>query len=317
MIVAPESERNVYISRLLKLYAYTRVYPCENGLSSFEVVPNFSKCEGRGSFGSCCRGVFLGMQPVALKSLSADDKEKMAKRLRREATLWAKLRHPRILRFIGLYTLDRDTYMVSPYMENGHATAYVAKQPDLNCLKLLSQIAEGLEYLHDMDVVHGDLRGPNILISASGDACIADFGLSRVLADFNPQLFSTLWHTAGNPRWLAPELLVEYDVKSRGPLRTKETDVFSFGRVIVELTTACAPFAELTDRSVQVKVQPGVSVNPMRPLGEAVLARGLDDDMWELAQDCWSLDPALRPTATEVLQRLRSASRDCASPVSV
>ncbi|KDQ13016.1 hypothetical protein BOTBODRAFT_33899 [Botryobasidium botryosum FD-172 SS1] len=313
MHTTPESERGLHIGFLLMLYAYTGAYPCDNGLSSFEVaIPEPLKTEGSGAFGTCIRGVFLGTQQVVLKSLYSDDKAKVAERLRREATLWKQLRHPRILRFIGLHTAGDITYMVSPWMENGHATAYVTNHPDMNCLNLLLQIAEGLQYLHNSGIVHGDVRGPNILISTSGDACIADFGLSNALADFNPQLYSTLWHTGGNPRWVAPELMItlEPGTATRRPLRTKESDVFSFGRVIVELTTACAPFAEVgSDYDIPSKVKAGEI--PMRPVGEAVAARGLVDDVWNLAQECWSYDPASRPTATEVFQRLQSVARNC------
>ncbi|KDQ17702.1 hypothetical protein BOTBODRAFT_172134 [Botryobasidium botryosum FD-172 SS1] len=313
LAITPEPAHSTYIDWLLRLYAFTGVYPCDDGLSSFEVVPDHRKREGNGAFGTCCRGVFLRKQQVVLKSLNSDDKEKVAKRLRREATLWRQLRHPRILRFIGLHTVDDTTHMVSPYMENGHATAYVAKHPNLNCLNLLTQAAEGLRYLHDMDIVHGDLRGSNILISASGDAFIADFGLSKLLANFDPELYSTVWHTAGNYRWLAPELMPMVPpgpgaAPDQWPLRTKESDVFSFGRVIVELTTACAPFAGEVSNHFDILSQVRVLKNPQRPVGEAAIARGLDDDMWKLAQDCWSHDPASRPTATEIFNRLQSVS---------
>ncbi|KDQ17701.1 hypothetical protein BOTBODRAFT_580733 [Botryobasidium botryosum FD-172 SS1] len=321
LATTPEPIRSAHLEWLLKLYAITGVYPCDDGLSSLEVVPDHSKREGNGAFGTCCRGVFLKVQQVVLKSLNSDEKEKVSKRLRREATLWGQLRHPRILRFIGLHTVDDTTYMVSPYMENGHATAYVAKQPNLNCLDLLTQVAEGLQYLHDMDVVHGDLRGSNILISASGDAFIADFGLSKLLVDFDPELYSTVWHTAGNYRWLAPELMPLVAPKPgaayQWPLRTKESDVFSFGRVIVELTTACAPFAAEVSNHPDILSQVRTLKNPQRPVGEAAFVRGLDDDMWKLAQDCWSDDPASRPTAAEIFVRLQSVSRECASPASI
>lgn len=71
---------------------------------------------------------------------------------------------------------------------------------------------------------------PNVLISAFGEACIADFGLSHAIEEVSLFSNSTSWKQAGNPAWMAPELLNE-DSPPRSPL----TDVFSFGRMMIEV----------------------------------------------------------------------------------
>ncbi|KDQ07623.1 hypothetical protein BOTBODRAFT_87117, partial [Botryobasidium botryosum FD-172 SS1] len=153
--------------------------------------------------------------------------------IEREVHVWRRLQHPNILPLIGLCTLDSVTYMVSPWMANGNAFDYVRSNRGVDRLLLLAQAADGLKFLHDFNptIVHGDMRGPNVLISASGSACIADFGLSHVVEEASKFSYSTSWMRAGNCAWMAPELLGDDP-----PPRSTETDVFSFGRMIVEVS---------------------------------------------------------------------------------
>ena len=66
-------------------------------------------------------------------------------------------------------------------MTYGTAIFFVEKYPQTNVLKLLSEVAEGLGYLHSKGIVHGDLRGANVLVSEDGVARLPDFGLSKFL----------------------------------------------------------------------------------------------------------------------------------------
>ncbi|KAF9256330.1 kinase-like protein, partial [Marasmius fiardii PR-910] len=69
-------------------------------------------------------------------------------------------------------------------------------------------VSNGLAYLHSKEIVHGDLKSFNILITPSGRTCIADFGLSRVTESHGLHFTtSTSTHRVGTTRWLAPELL--------------------------------------------------------------------------------------------------------------
>lgn len=84
-------------------------------------------------------------------------------------------------------------------------------------------------------IFNGDLSflQPNIFISESGDVRIADFGLSEFKTDVIDPQNSTTWYLAGHARWQAPELLKgESKIEMR---RTIESDVFSFGRVMIEV----------------------------------------------------------------------------------
>ncbi|KDQ05840.1 hypothetical protein BOTBODRAFT_122208, partial [Botryobasidium botryosum FD-172 SS1] len=166
-------------------------------------------------------------------------------RMTREMSVWKKLNHPNVLLFIGWCILESKSYMISPWMENGNALTYVKRKPQANRLQLLIQVAEGLHYLHTWPknpIIHGDLRAvssayfsrANIFISSTGVAHIADFGLSELVEDEKAPRCSTEWYCSGSPRWQAPELL-SAGSKEEGR-RTKETDCFAYGRVMLEVS---------------------------------------------------------------------------------
>ncbi|KDQ19324.1 hypothetical protein BOTBODRAFT_102613, partial [Botryobasidium botryosum FD-172 SS1] len=229
------------------------------------------------------------------------------KRLVREAEVWSHLNHPNVLPFLGLCTLDSVPYLISPWMEHGHALDFVQKNPKADRLRLLAQVADGLEYLHKFkpeQVIHGDLRGPNIFITPSGDACIADFGLSELKASICDTNYSTPFILAGHPRWQAPEL-IKAETKEEGR-RNTTTDVFAFGRVMLELFTAEVPFFYIK-HDVMVSVKILNNEFPRRPDDEEVVASGFDDSMWQLMTDCWHATPSGRPSATDLVTRLAAA----------
>ncbi|KAJ7260878.1 kinase-like domain-containing protein [Mycena haematopus] len=153
----------------------------------------------------------------------------------REALVWKDLRHPNILPFLGI---DRDSFpsslcMVSPWMNHGTVINYLKNHGYANVNKLLYEIAKGLEYLHSRNIVHGDLRGANILIKEDWSACLTDFGLS-IFSDATSTMST---NRGGSLHWMAPELL-DPDRFEINFARTPATDVYAFGCVCVELYTA-------------------------------------------------------------------------------
>ncbi|CAL1702829.1 unnamed protein product [Somion occarium] len=127
----------------------------------------------------------------------------------REAIIWQRLKHLYILPFLGVGTTFYPyPCMVSPWMHYGNIN---------NCMKQLekngqtiplkswvSQIALGLLYLHNEHIVHGDLRGANVLVTDDLIIQLSDFGLAR-FAD--PSSMTTGSHPGGAARWTAPEVV--------------------------------------------------------------------------------------------------------------
>ena len=112
-------------------------------------------------------------------------------------------------------------------------------------LSQLSDVAEGLKYLHSCNVIHGALKGvrdyarshpitsltpiqPNVLVDTTGRARITDFGLAMITQNPDPTRTPQAEHGHGG-RWIAPEIL-----DNRGTY-SKEGDVFSFAMVTIEV----------------------------------------------------------------------------------
>ncbi|KDQ16379.1 hypothetical protein BOTBODRAFT_92589, partial [Botryobasidium botryosum FD-172 SS1] len=226
------------------------------------------------------------------------------KRLAREVKVWSRLKHHHVLPFLGVCTVGSVPYLISPWMENGHVLEYLKNHPNVDRRRLLAQVAGGLEYLHKFkpeQVIHGDLRGPNILISKSGNACIADFGLSELKSDAYDPNYSTPFILAGHPRWQAPEIL-KAETKEAAR-RNATTDVFAFGRVMLELFTGKVPFSHIS-HDIMASVRAMGGEFPPRPCDEEAVSCGLDDSMWKLMTDCWHSTPSERPSATDLVARL-------------
>ncbi|KDQ18633.1 hypothetical protein BOTBODRAFT_29017 [Botryobasidium botryosum FD-172 SS1] len=297
---ASSSTTAVCIALLSELYRHSEEYSSVPKLYDWEITRG--ERVRVGGFGECFQGRFLGIHKVAMKCARFDvSDDKAIERTQREMRAWKGLKHPNVLPFIGAVTVESRLYMVSPWMENGEMKEYLRQNPGTNWLKLLLQIANGLQYLHTLEhpIVHGDLKGSNILISDTGDARIADFGLSYRPTAESMDECSLTWHTAGNPRWQAPELLTA-DAESR----TTKSDIFALGRVIIEAFTLEIPFADIKNNvTVATKVLAGKQ--PSRPKTQSVRSRGLDDRMWNLITECCRFNPSQRPRVDVVVLRLK------------
>ncbi|KDQ17152.1 hypothetical protein BOTBODRAFT_105849 [Botryobasidium botryosum FD-172 SS1] len=135
--------------------------------------------------------------------------------------------------------------MLSPWMKEGDLLPFLRRNPHANRAQMVLQIAHGLLYLHTRGVIHGDLKGANILVSDAGEPRLADFGLSH--RDIQETVAnSDAFKIGGNPRWQSPELLTARTPEEA--VRTTASDMFAFGRVIVEvrLSIYTIPTAHIT-----------------------------------------------------------------------
>ncbi|KAJ7170996.1 kinase-like domain-containing protein [Mycena filopes] len=204
---------------------------------------------------------------VALKRLrifSAENEENPTQqKFCREALIWKNLDHDHVLPFIGV---DLETFpgyicMLSPWMANGALVTFKGGPSEATIPVLIHEIAVGLQYLHSQSIVHGDLRGANILLDDQGHARLADFGLST-FAD--GPLVPT--KRGGSLRWMAPELIDPESCELVSFQRTFASDIYSFGCVCLELYTGKPPFSEIpSEGAVLLKVIKGLTVPSSLP----------------------------------------------------
>ncbi|KAG6812133.1 hypothetical protein H0H92_004248 [Tricholoma furcatifolium] len=279
------SVRPHFIAAAQRLAEKSGLYPTCYELDN---VTSSGMPEGSGGFADIYKGV-LGGQAVVWK----------------EAILWEQLRHPNILPFYGVYRYKGMPSLVAPWMVNGDIQGYLKHHKKSNRVALAFDVVQGLQFLHENSIVHGDLKGGNILINESGRACIADFGLSSIsdieILTWTSQ--ATLYSKGGTARWQAPEILdPEGD---EGIHNTTASDIYAWSCVAYEIFADQLPFAHLI-RNVAVTTKVLSGQRPRRPpdSSSSWSVWGLTEEIWALMEACWAADPKKRPTIRWVSERL-------------
>ncbi|KAJ7121957.1 hypothetical protein C8R43DRAFT_48929 [Mycena crocata] len=284
--------RPVILNALLKLSTRAGRHPRCFALSDLQLDTH---PVAAGSFGDVYKGLIHG-ETVSVKVMriyQEDDVEALLKEFYHEALIWRQLSHPNLLPFFGVYYLEdtkRRLCLVSPWMENGDIARYLRSNPvDANRLALVLDVALGLEHLHSLKLVHGDLKAINVLVTRSGRAVLADFGISSVTDSKILQLSTSTIKSGGTLRWQAPELF-------SGSRNSFASDIYAFSCVCYEILTGSLPFPDLTDVAVMYQVMHG-----HRPARSSKIS----DEVWNLMTDCWQTEPEQRPSAEEIVFRLR------------
>lgn len=167
----------------------------------------------------------LGVLALKRPRGACDPGSREYRHLEKEVSIWKGLIHPNVLQLIGIYEKDAAVYIVSPFLRNGTVPQYLSKNPDADRASFIRDLARGLNYLHQQGVIHGDIKGSNLLVSSSVpvSGLVADFGLAK-LEDTHTV---TSQQGAGTPRWQSPELFY-------GGPRTFKSDVYAFGMTVYE-----------------------------------------------------------------------------------
>ncbi|KAJ7743310.1 kinase-like protein [Mycena metata] len=245
----------------------------------------------------------------------------MHKRLAHEVSVWKRLDHKHILKLLGTVS-DFGPYdsMVCPWLEQGSVSKYMERRGDLlsmaDRLQLLCGVADGLNYLHENSIVHGDLTGYNILIDDDHRARLCDFGLSSIVVEFcgTTGLTSCI---GGAVRWADAALYSlsssEDGIDEGGeivrqpgetkPVITTRSDIYSFGSVTLEILSGRIPYHYLR-QDAQVVIELHKGNKPRRPAVSFVT-----DAQWAFIQRCWASDPLQRPDAAEVMRAVGALHR--------
>ncbi|KAG1760024.1 kinase-like domain-containing protein [Suillus occidentalis] len=192
-----------------------------------------------GSFGvvhRCTIETGEGTKEVAVKVFKVDPGrgiEKTEKAMRRELMVWLRLKHSTIVPLLGIALVESPfPALISQWMPSGtlyvylkDATAFTASAK----VGLAKGVADGLQYLHSKNVIHGDLHPANVLIDCSGNPRLTDFGLATVVGDAELQLSGTTVTRSLDPRWRAPEV-IGIDCEPGRP--TFMSDIYSFGSIM-------------------------------------------------------------------------------------
>ncbi|WCJ39411.1 Protein kinase superfamily protein [Euphorbia peplus] len=213
-------------------------------LKELEMVTHkFSKSNylGEGGFGTVFKGFIteklrpgLMAQPVAIKALDLDGSQGHREWLA-EVIFLGQLKHPHLVNLIGYCCEDEHRLLVYEYMERGNLETQLFKSysgvlPWLTRLKIALGAAKGLNFLHEegKPVIYRDFKASNVLLDADFNAKLSDFGLATDGPQGDESHITT--RVMGTEGYAAPEYIMT------GHLTT-QSDVFSFGVVLVELLT--------------------------------------------------------------------------------
>ncbi|KEP45995.1 tyrosine kinase catalytic domain protein, partial [Rhizoctonia solani 123E] len=245
-------------------------------------------------FGRLCDGTAVAIKTIRTYYKPGEEALVYNKQAAKEVYTWSKCKHPNVVQLTGLAVFRDCVAMVSRWEENGNLLSYLSSHSSTDRCNLSLAICDGLAYLHGITIVHGDLKGANVLIAQDGTPMLADFG-NATLDISNPTLGFTQNNTkpSFSLRWTAPEMFDE-----EGSVPTMAGDIYSLGMTILETFTSEIPFADKTDRWLLVHIFHRKI--PSRP-EKVIPTRSIDGDkLWDILTKCWSYDPKDRPNAIEV-----------------
>jgi pimeloyl-ACP methyl ester carboxylesterase/predicted Ser/Thr protein kinase len=191
---------------------------------------------------------------VAIKFLFADLADSAARRrFQREAQMASSLNHPHIVTVHDVGEYIGRQYLVTEYIDGGTLKEWTRtdKRTCREIVELLVGVADGLATAHAADIVHRDIKPDNILITRSGYAKLADFGLAKLAENSAPdQATSTLTEGRTRPGVVIGTLAYMSPEQASGNPLGARSDIFSFGVVLYEMVSGRKPFAGASNLEV-------------------------------------------------------------------
>jgi serine/threonine protein kinase len=237
---------------------------------------------------------------VAVKLLRADRNADAL--IVEERRLLARLDHPHIARLLdGGIASDGRPWLVTEFVDGRSLDEWLRESaPDLDRrLKTFTALADAVACAHASGIVHADLKPANVLIDASGQPHLLDFGVARLL-----EHAAAASHHGLTPAWAAPEQL-------DGAPADPRSDVYALGLLLYLLLTGDAPIDAQAHSLSELKALRQQQAAPAPSLRvSACEAARVRDELDAVVLRCLARDPAQRPAnAGALLAELRAAQR--------
>jgi len=219
---------------------------------------------------------------VAIKtinlSLAMEERDEYEARFYQEAKAAGRLSHPNIVTIYDVGRSEDIAYIAMEYL-HGRELRDILNETKLlpisEVLAIVIQVAQGLAYAHEHDIVHRDIKPSNVMIVRDGHAKITDFGIARMAsAAVRTQTGMVL----GSPKYMSPEQVLGKEIDRR-------SDIFSLGVMLYEMLTGQVPFIGENVNAIMYQTLNTIpatpsSANPAVPeMLDYILAKALAKDL--------------------------------------
>jgi len=279
-------------------------------------IPNYEKLDvlGRGALGPVykARRVSTGM-PAALKVLAPEllANPQAVKTFLREMLLAARLNHPTIVRVIEIGQAGSDLWLAAEYVEGVDARELVRRSggrlPVADAVDITCQVLEALQYAHELNLVHRDVKPSNILVTGnpgSYDARLGDFGLLRHIDEAGMSGITLEGEVRGTVPFMPPEQVLDSRfVKPAGDLYSTAATLYWLltGEYLRDFE-AIDRRGERKDPYIVILEDPIIPIGERRPEVPPPLAQAIETALAPEPEDRYE-------TAAEMATALRRAAR--------
>jgi serine/threonine protein kinase len=272
------------------------------GIGSVVAAFRLTKLLGKGGFANVYLGehIVLGHK-AAVKVYKTRDSKLLRRITRREATLIARLRHPRLISILNIGQEAGSFFIIMDYVPGTALGQYVKDHGPLSpqrAAMAIRDIAEALDFIHRNNLVHRDVKPSNFLLEDNGRARLLDFELiksySEQLTEILPEdMITQSGQLIGTPRFMSPEQID--DVQKILPT----SDIYSLGASLYYMITGQYPF---TGKSLIQIIKEVLIKEPIPP---RKLCEDLPAELDHLILQMLAKDPAVRPQSmSEVIEAL-------------
>lgn len=221
-----------------------------------------------------------------------------------DSLILTKLNHPAIVKTIGVnFQSFSDPKLLQPTIITEYVRGESLKEksyllehgwtPTKKYINLLG-ISDGLRYIYEKGISHGNLKSENILLDSNCYPHIFDFGLSKIFSEsLTKSRKLSISGQLGNPIYLSPEILQGKEICDQS------SDVYSFSIIAYEIVTGKVPFSEL-DKSISIETFIQKVTDGYRP----TFPEFVSEKMKKLITHCWNTSPSDRPTFKEIFEEL-------------
>jgi eukaryotic-like serine/threonine-protein kinase len=243
-------------------------------------------------------------QVVAIKVMAAEAacQPILVKRFEQEFIAASRLRHPHIVRALDFGLHGGRPYLVMEFVEGRNLTQHIVRQgriPQREAVRILLQVADALQWAHQHQLIHRDVKSDNILLTTDGQAKLTDLGLSKDL--LGEEGLTRTRTCLGTIAFVAPE---QYEDAKRANVRS---DIYGLGVTLYHALTGVLPFQgrrnlQVLRKKLQTDFAPAGSLVP-----------GLPSQIDEVIRKAMDASPARRQGSCQEFIESLTAGRGAAS----